>query len=226
MRVFESLIVGLALAIVVAGAVVGVLVTPPVTRTLVRLLDVAASSGLSPAQTENLAEDTRRFVTDCSAPPLPAQLGGLPAFDEAAVDHLVDVRNVLLSARRATGAMAGLLAIWLAASIARRRFSAIASALFAGALCCLAIPVLGAVLALSDFEWMFAMFHALFFKAGTWTFPSDALLIRLFPEAFWVSVGALWAGGIALGAVMLGAAALGVRSTGGRPSARPRGAGE
>jgi len=222
-RVLESVVVGLALAVVVAGAVLGVLVTPPVTRTLVRWLDVAASGGLSPAQAESLAEDTRLFVTDRSAPPLPAQVGGMPAFDGAAVAHLEDVRELLLAARLATGVLAGLLAVWLVVSVARRRMPAIASALFAGALCCAVLPVVGAVLAFSDFEWFFSAFHAVFFEAGTWTFPSDALLIRLFPEPFWASVGALWAGGIVLGGVMLGAAALGVRSAGGARPAVPRG---
>ena len=205
MRTLESALVGLALALVVAGVVLGALVTPPFTRTLVRGLDVAATSGVSPAAVESLAERVRVFVTDRSSPGLPADFEGAPAFDEAAVSHLEDVREVLFAARATTGVLAGVLAIWLAFGLARKRTDRIASALFAGALWCLVIPVVGAVLALSDFDSFFAGFHALFFESGTWTFPADALLIRLFPEPFWEGAGAALAAGIVFGGAMLGA---------------------
>ena len=47
--------------------------------------------------------------------------------------------------------------------------------------------------AVLDFDTFFSAFHGLFFEPGTWTFPSDSVLIRLFPEAFWIAAGASWA---------------------------------
>lgn len=224
MRVLESAVVGFALAVVVIGTVLGALVAPPFTRVLVRRLDVAAEAGLAPALAESVAEQVRRFVTDRAAPALPSQLEGRPAFDEAAVAHLKDVREVMLGARRLTGVLAAGLTAWLIISIARRRFGAVASALITGAACCIALPVLGAVVGLTDFEWFFSGFHALFFESGTWTFPYDALLIRLFPEAFWASAAVAWGLGVVLGGLVLGVAGAVVRSAARAPAAAPPGA--
>lgn len=211
MRILESAIVGLALAIVVAGVVLGTLAMPWFPRTLARELDVASSSGLSPAAVEDLTERARLVVTDRSAPSLPSEFEGAPAFDEDAVSHLEDVREVLLAARAATGVLAGLLAIWLAFSVAGKRLEQVASALFTGAMWCLVMPAAAAALAASDFDTFFARFHAVFFESGTWTFPADALLIRLFPERFWMGAGVAWAAGIVFGGVVLGLLGLLVR---------------
>jgi integral membrane protein (TIGR01906 family) len=35
------------------------------------------------------------------------------------------------------------------------------------------------------FNYLFILFHEIFFKAGTWTFLFSDTLIRLFPERFW-----------------------------------------
>jgi uncharacterized membrane protein len=57
----------------------------------------------------------------------------------------------------------------------------------------LGLVVLGGLAAVFDFSTFFAAFHSLFFAAGTWQFPYDSLLIRLFPERFWTTAGAAWA---------------------------------
>ncbi len=43
-----------------------------------------------------------------------------------------------------------------------------------------------------DFDGFFAAIHSLFFAAGTWTFPYDSLLICMYPQAFWMGMGAVW----------------------------------
>ena len=50
-------------------------------------------------------------------------------------------------------------------------------------------------------------FHRIFFEGDTWRFPSSDTLIRLYPDAFWIGVGAWLAGlTVALGvAVWVGA---------------------
>jgi hypothetical protein len=47
----------------------------------------------------------------------------------------------------------------------------------------------------------------MFFRAGTWTFPADSLLIRLFPERFWEASGAVLAALSLLGGATLAIAA-------------------
>lgn len=43
-----------------------------------------------------------------------------------------------------------------------------------------------------DFNGFFAMFHSLFFAAGSWTFSYDSLLITMYPSEFWIGMGAVW----------------------------------
>ena len=63
------------------------------------------------------------------------------------------------------------------------------------------------VAAVTSFDAFFTAFHGLFFAAGTWTFPADSLLIRLFPEPFWEASGAAWAALVLAGAGLLALAA-------------------
>lgn len=46
--------------------------------------------------------------------------------------------------------------------------------------------------AAADFNGMFAVFHSLFFSAGSWTFSYESLLICMYPIAFWIGMGAIW----------------------------------
>ena len=42
-------------------------------------------------------------------------------------------------------------------------------------------------LLLLNFDWAFTVFHKLFFSQGNWQFPSDFLLIQLFPESLFIA---------------------------------------
>lgn len=112
---------------------------------------------------------------------------------ENAVSHLADCIPVFVTAQGATvfaaiAALAGL--IWLGACRGRK---AVGQTMILGA--CIPLTLLLAIglWALVDFNGLFAAMHGLFFSAGTWTFPSDSLLIKLFPEAFWAAMAGLWA---------------------------------
>jgi uncharacterized membrane protein len=87
--------------------------------------------------------------------------------------------------------------------VARRRWRALARGMRAGALGVLGLVVFAGMAAVLDFSMFFAAFHGLFFAAGTWQFPYDSLLIRLFPERFWTTAGASWAVLAACGAGLL-----------------------
>lgn len=192
MRAPSTWIVALALAALAAGMALGPLGSASFTRMLSQRFSLADEAGLSSDRIVEIAEMVRAYVVDGEGP-LPARVDGRPGFDASAVSHLDDVRRVLVGARVATGIIAAGLAVWLAVAVAGRRLAVVSLALRRGAaLTAVSVGVAG-VLALTDFDAFFAAFHGVFFAAGTWTFPADSLLIRVFPEPFWAVSGGAWA---------------------------------
>ena len=187
MRRVSTWLVGIALAVFLLGASVAPLTIPSFTRIVASRTSLFQEAGLSKAAILGVAENVRVFVVDGDGQTLPSTVEGRPGFDESAVSHLLDVRRVLAGARIATGVLALGLTLGLAYEVARKRTDVIADALMAGAVCSVALVVLCAVAATSDFGAFFAAFHGLFFSAGTWTFPYDSLLIQTFPEKFWIA---------------------------------------
>lgn len=192
-------VASLALGVVLLGLPTMLLQLPAVTSTLVaRYYDPAAGLPLPVAL--RTAEQVRAYTTSADAPSLPAEVGGRPAFDEAAASHLRDVRRVLEGARALTLASAALLAALLAFAVPARACRSIALVLRTGALGTLALALAAGTWGALDFDGFFAAFHGVFFAAGTWTFPYGSLLIELFPEPLWAALGALWAAGVLAGA--------------------------
>jgi integral membrane protein (TIGR01906 family) len=210
-RAAESVVVGLALLIVVIGAALGVLAAPWFTRTLVDRLDVAADASLPPATAAKVAEDVRAFVTRRDAPALPAEVSGRSGFDAAAVSHLIDVRDVMLGAWRFTGVVAIAFALWLTTSVVRKRCDRLVSGFRAGAVMCVALPVVVGIAGVVDFGRFFSAFHGVFFDPGTWVFPEDSLLIGLFPERFWMASGVALGVALALSGLVLAGISVGIR---------------
>lgn len=194
MRAVEAGVAASAIVLLVLGLSLWVLTTPAYVNVLVRAVDGAASAGMSEASALGAAEDVRRFVVDTDAPDLPATLDGRPAFDPAAVSHLVDVREVIIPARRLTLLLLLLVPAW---GVARWRTAdgrqCLAAAAGTASAVMLGASALAMLAGLLDFNALFAWFHSLFFAEGTWVFPYDALLIRVFPLSFWIAAGATWA---------------------------------
>jgi integral membrane protein (TIGR01906 family) len=180
------------LAVLAAGLPLIVLETPGVTQSLVARYAQEERTGLPPARTLALAEKVRAFVVRGDGE-LPDQVDGRAGFDASAVSHLLDVRAVLWWARLLTGLIAAGVAVWLAWAVARRRLTEVATALKVGAGMSVAAVIVVAAVAVADFDTFFSAFHGLFFESGTWTFSADSLLIQLFPEPLWATLGALWA---------------------------------
>lgn len=201
--------VGLVWVALVLGIAVGALTVPVYTSTMVQTLKVPESARLPIDDTVELAGMVRALVADRDFDPLPETWHGLPGFDAAAVSHLMDVRRVLDNARIATGVAAAILAGWVGLCVARRRWRPLAAGMRAGAYALFGLLVLAGLSAFLDFSAFFAAFHGLFFATGTWTFPYDSLLIRLFPERFWVVSGLAWA---ALSGACAGGLLVAVRS--------------
>lgn len=202
-RVAEVTIAALLWAVLAIGASVQVLTAPAYTSALERAIGVPAEAGLSATDTLHLAGQVRALVADPGFEPLPSTWRGQPAFDAASVSHLMDVRKVIGAARLVTGVVALLLAIYTGWCVARRRLVRLASGMNWGALALAVATVAAVVAALTSFDAFFAAFHGLFFAAGTWTFPADSMLIRLFPEAFWEVSGAAWGALVVVSAAIL-----------------------
>ncbi|HEX9093109.1 MAG TPA: DUF1461 domain-containing protein [Coriobacteriia bacterium] len=203
----EAVSAGVAWAALVVGLSVTVLTVPVFTSAASQALGIPASAGLSVEDTVHLSGLVRAFVADQDPEALPPEWRGSPAFDAGSVSHLVDVRRAIAGGRLGTGIAAGLLAVYLAACVSLRRWDVFASGMRTGAIVVLALFGIALVAGLTDFGSFFAAFHGLFFKAGTWTFPYDSMLIRLFPLRFWVTSGAAWAALAGFGAAVLALAA-------------------
>lgn len=216
-RILTTLLVGAMLAVLVVGVSLYPMLHPAFTRLLVERYSSAKSAGISEASMLASAEKVRQFVADGDVADLPATVDGRPGFDAAAVSHLRDVGHVVSGARILTGVLAAVIVLWLAFELSRRRFDRIAPALFAGAAFCVVVVILGAVAGTLNFDSLFEWFHGIFFAPGTWQFPADSLLIEAFPEPFWSTAAAVWAGLILLGGAVLAAAGalvrIGVRGT-------------
>jgi integral membrane protein (TIGR01906 family) len=191
----------------IVGSCVLTLTVPVYTSAATQGLGVPASSGLSKADVVTLSGQVRALVADTEYDPLPATWKGEPGFDQAAVSHLLDVRRVISGARLATGVAALLLAVYVGWCLSRRRFAVLARGMLVAAIFLTVAIVLAVFFALTSFDELFITFHGLFFAPGTWMFPADSLLIRLFPERFWEASGAAWAGMSLIGAGLLAAAA-------------------
>ena len=109
-----------------------------------------------------------------------------------ALSHLDDVNAVVKRVVPAFIGVAALAAFCL--MVVMRTWGARAFGrplIWAGVAVVAVFAVLGSWAAI-DFNGLFAVFHGLFFADGTWTFPSDSLLICMYPETFWQGMGAVW----------------------------------
>ncbi|HSK48428.1 MAG TPA: DUF1461 domain-containing protein [Coriobacteriia bacterium] len=192
MRRAEALVAALVLAVLAVGLALVPLELPWFTRVLAERYSELPSGISLP-----LAEASRRFVivSDTAAQDVLARF-----MTADAISHLEDVQGVILAANIATSLMALLAVTWMV--LRRSDTRLIARALAGAAVGIGAFLLLAVGVALIDFDSFFSAFHGIFFAEGTWTFPSDSVLIRLFPESFWTIAGVTWAaliGVIALG---------------------------
>jgi integral membrane protein (TIGR01906 family) len=185
MRRLETALVALALALLALGVALLPLELPVFTRALVE-----RHAQLEAGIAVPLGEAARSFVVsgdDASR----AVVASIMTAD--AVVHLDDVRRVLVAADAATLVLVVVVGAWSAFCLARGRRLELARGLRAGGVLSAALVVVAGLVALIDFDTFFSAFHGLFFEPGTWQFPSDSVLIRLFPEPFWTSAGLAWA---------------------------------
>ena len=107
------------------------------------------------------------------------------AFTEAEVNHMHDVKWVLLVAIIAVAALF-LLTLFSSISLRERSPGTIRRSLFSGAWITLGLIAVLGVMGLFNWEWLFTTFHQVFFPQGNWEFSVRSSLIRLYPPQFWI----------------------------------------
>jgi integral membrane protein (TIGR01906 family) len=117
---------------------------------------------------------TCREMTDCTH-----------LYNERELQHMLDVKHVVQGAMKVLVAcliILVLLAVWAWLG----KWSALyLKGLQRGGLLTLILMGLIIIFVLVAFNYLFVIFHEIFFRAGTWTFLYSDTLIRLFPERFW-----------------------------------------
>lgn len=196
-------LIALASILVALGVALSVVLMPWFTEFVAPVSGAADLTGYPPERVRELALSVRDFVSRPDAPALPPTLDDRPAFGAAEVDHLVDVRRVLAGARIATVIATFALAALAAESVAAGRLRDVSRGMRTGGRVILAVCAVALLAGAVDFDSLFAALHSVFFKAGTWTFPANALMIRLFPLRFWVAAGATWGAFTVLAALVL-----------------------
>ncbi len=119
-------------------------------------------------------EPSCQFMTDCTH-----------LYNDRELEHMLDVKNVVQGALRVleiSVLILALLAFW--AWTGRWSVDYMKGLQYGGMVTLIFIGVI-ILLVLTAFNYIFIIFHEIFFKAGTWTFLYSDTLIRLFPERFW-----------------------------------------
>jgi integral membrane protein (TIGR01906 family) len=123
---------------------------------------------------QQVPEPSCQFMTDCTH-----------FYNDRELEHMVDVKNVVKGAMvvwEISLIVVVVLGIWAWWGKWGEIYS---KGLQRGGILTLILLGLIIVLAVTAFDYIFVIFHEIFFRAGTWTFLYSDSLIRLFPERFW-----------------------------------------
>jgi hypothetical protein len=138
-------------------------------------------------------QDTVSFVTTWGEPTWTPTMQN--SYDEAIYNHLVDVHEVYHATELV---FLFFIALLITLLITHRRSGeyvrrGVRRNLGWAILLIMFVAIAGVV----AFEPIFTFVHGLLFKPGTWLFPESSLLIRTFPERFWL----IWGVGILVVAI-------------------------
>lgn len=176
---------------------VHLLASEPFLRVVYALPGFPAAPGFTDAERLALAVPSTAFIVRPGPPDGLAALRhrGEALYTAQEIEHLVDVRRVV-ARFTALGLMAVvvLAAAGLAAWRRRGRRATVGRALARGGWLLVGlVACVGLGIALA-WPWLFTGFHQVFFPPGTWQFPLQSGLIRLFPDPFWYSTALALAG--------------------------------
>lgn len=106
-------------------------------------------------------------------------------FNDRELQHMLDVKTVVIGATRVLVTAAAILVVLVIWAWRGKWMRDYIRGLQMGGILTLGLLGLIVLLAVAAFNYIFVIFHEIFFKAGTWTFLFSDTLIRLFPERFW-----------------------------------------
>jgi integral membrane protein (TIGR01906 family) len=141
---------------------------------LVNSADISFLGNLRFPAGQKAPEPSCQFMIDCTH-----------LYNDRELEHMLDVKIVVKGAIRVLEISVLILALlglwawrgkWAEDYLRGLQRGGILTLLFIG------LVILSVLVA---FNYIFIIFHEIFFKAGTWTFLYSDTLIRLFPERFW-----------------------------------------
>jgi integral membrane protein (TIGR01906 family) len=141
---------------------------------LVNSADIAYLGDLRFPPGQQAPEASCLFMKDCTY-----------LYNERELEHMLDVKNVVGGAMNILLLGAGLLiALTIWAWIGKWKLEYL-KGLERGGILLLGLIGIIIIAVLILFQYIFVLFHQIFFTAGTWSFLYSDTLIRLFPERFW-----------------------------------------
>jgi integral membrane protein (TIGR01906 family) len=158
---------------------------------LVNSADISYLGDLSFPNGQQAPEASCQFMTDCTH-----------LYNDRELEHMLDVKNVVKSAMVVLGVSFILLVILAIWAWRGKWQSDYLKGLERGGILVLVLVGLIILSVLVIFDYIFIIFHEIFFKAGTWSFLYSDTLIRLFPERFWQDTF-LMVGGLSVGLGLL-----------------------
>lgn len=217
-----STVTALFTAVAFIGAGLAVCAVPDMTTRTISEATSASDVGFSQEQLTHMAVITKQYTVNVHDR---SQLDGalrdinsgrdISKLDERyvlgqdAIDHLDDVHAVLVRAGLvlAGSALAALL-LGVLCGLWKGAFLVGDMLVEAGAIT-LVVMASCAITAIVDFNVLFGALHTALFDEGTWTFAADSLLISMYPQAFWTTMGIVWAvvtALLAIAAIVIGIA--------------------
>ncbi len=127
-----------------------------------------------------------------------ADTGALAAADEAytltpdAISHLDDVYALVSTLFYVIVGAAVIAAFCFMVMLRMWGVRSVSGVLLGAGIAVCALFAVCGVGAAVNFNGFFRLFHSLFFSSGSWLFSADSLLICMYPQAFWVGMGAIW----------------------------------
>lgn len=181
-RTVAAIVAGIALPLVLAGAVVALFFNPVWVSFEQGRSQVDAITGYSPAVVASVTGGILHDVT-LGPPAFDQTVDGQPVLNAREREHMVNVHDVLL--KFATVVLVALVALVLVATRGRRTAWFWSAVAWSMTLLTVAVIVVGAFFAVA-FDAAFELFHRLLFPAGSYDFdPRTNRLVQLFPDQFW-----------------------------------------
>jgi len=154
---------------------------------LVNHADISFLGDLRFPDGQQAPEPSCQYMSDCTH-----------LYNDRELEHMLDVKNVVHGAIMVLEAgffILLALAVWAWLGGWKDDYL---KGLERGGVMTLVLLLVIIILAIVAFNYIFIIFHEIFFKAGTWTFLYSDTLIRLFPERLWRDTF-LMVGGISAG---------------------------